>query len=484
MNTLDNDLNGSISQTRPAQPSRLKEGNKRNGMGVLDVGTRAKSKMYSSTSEQNHLEEPAKKRQRREVSAPTKPGVVPNNDGENDGNDADDLAPSSWRLAEEHRVSGLPSSSYSRPSAHIKGNGLTLGVPEYQDVERTMQLIARQPNKQTISPKYQPAAATVEDPMTIDISDEESFTKGARESRMRQDAERPINLDPDFDQRTRRDGSTSPYFQKGNSDLAGTRNSARSSISVNAKHATTTLRQAFVQVDGKRRNSEVYNDSSDELNGESTVGDKPKQMDMYSRNELRRNDPSSEAEVPRPTKTQVLPLGRSPNDIRRTDFASSARIKETSVREKRSRKTTRDHHPLLKFPLEYFRHGDIITSESLKCEIVIDKNERVFGLCCLNPSLENGDCLFTKSGNKVQKIQFGKDPSCRLQLVMVRSGNSDFTMDIEFCSRKDAVEFAIAFQDISAGCTVKDRERYVLLILLPHGTVDTTLLQSVHAKYV
>jgi hypothetical protein len=272
------------------------------------------------------------------------------------------------------------SSQMSRSLATYKHKGASK-IPEYWDVERTVQMVPQRGN---------PQRNEMED-------SEDEFTRLATEERKRRSA---LSNSEHMD------------LKKQKQELRPTKIAVEIPSPDQKVHNHTgqdsdvKLQDAFVQVDGKRRNSD-FPDSPDELQGDKTIRDSWAVSSQGGRQ-------------------------LSPSKIRSTNFSS--------------KKTRAGASAERLFAVKRFISG-AIHHESGGQDLVLafDKNISKF---ILKTSRSSVDKIGSIDITKAIKIFFGNNPSCKIRVCFPKSSNSESATDIEFSSEKESADFCKLVQEL------------------------------------
>jgi hypothetical protein len=175
------------------------------------------------------------------------------------------------------------------------------------------------------------------------------------------------------------------------------------------------LQDAFVQVDGKRRNSD-FRDSPDELQGDKTVRDSWAVSSQRGRQ-------------------------LSPSKIRITNFSSKNTRAGTSAEKL--------------FAVKQFISGAICRdSGDQNLVLVFDKNVLKF---ILKTSRSSVGKIASIDIRKALKITFGSSPSSKIRLHFPKCSDSESTTDIKFSSEKESADFCRLVQELVCDIRVIER---------------------------
>ncbi len=337
------------------------------------------------------------------------------------------------------------------------------GIPEYRLTEETMN--SRQ-NRRRRPRRSQPATVTpgVTPQVTIDLctddpvvaNQKQPYQGTARETKSRgtSTGEKHRNTLHKYET-----GPKSRHFQNANKPKISSSMRGSNARPAVQQAEQPNLRSSFVDDVGRRRDS-LMGDSADELQNGTTVGSYSCEVQSSpAHTQLRSSEPLKDITIrPRTPPHQVLGLPES--NIRSTKFISSRR---QSRKVHRVEEAPRNYRPTTEWggDLVNFRTDSADLHGRTSCGLAYDPTKEKFVVMHEGRDLSEGNPELRITPTSVTRITIGDDDSCKVRLLVSRSGNLNPWIDIELGSHENAVEFIQALQAKTPGIKVKLMKRFV-----------------------
>ena len=271
-------------------------------------------------------------------------------------------------------------------------------------------------------------------------------------------------------------GTKSRHFQIANKPKISSSMRGSNARPAGQQAEQPNLRSSFVDDVGKRRNS-MMGDSADELQNGTTVGSHSCEVQFSpAHTQLRSSEPWKDITI-RPDTPSHQVLGLPESNIRSTEFTSS---RPRSRKIHRVEETPRTHRPTteLGVALVNFRTGSADLRGRTSCGLVYDPMKKMFVVKHEGKDLSEENSELSIAPTRVRRVLIGEGDSCKIRLLISRSGNLDPRIDIELGSHKDAVEFIQALHDMTPGIKVDTKKRFVYTVLVTKHSLTHILTLS------
>lgn len=206
------------------------------------------------------------------------------------------------------------------------------------------------------------------------------------------------------------------------------------------------LAEKFVQIDGKRRDSDVNMSSDlDELQrGGDTV--------RHLTNSRQSSPTKGTTSTPKATPSTELSEGFPESNIKPTNWAKPKDREDARARDIIGR--VRERTPSWAIDVAAISYAGETINDTALCLVYNDTNRLYAVMCKGKPT------SFRIQPDKLQTISWGTSGG-KARFASSKSGSVDNVLDIEFRKEKDLSELVEKLQAQSAGCKIKTYDRYV-----------------------